>query len=80
MEQIEEMTAEQLYRRLDWLAEHRRQHGRGNNEGAAYVRDYCKKERKRIKDELGRRDLPATRPGDQRIYGPGAAVWQKAGG
>lgn len=77
---LEEMTIEQLYKYLDWLTKHRREHGKGNNEGAAHVRDYCKKERKRVKDELRRRDLPSTRPGDKRVYGPGAAAWQRAGG
>lgn len=77
---IKEMTPSQLYRRLDWLAKHRREYGQGHNEGAVYVRDFCKKERERIKRELKRRELPTTRPGDQRVYGSGAASWQRAGG
>lgn len=72
--------ADALYNRLDWLAEHRRQFGRGRNEGAAYVRDFCKTQRKEAKAELKRLGFPATRPGDERTYGPGNANWQRAGG
>lgn len=80
MSNLEELTPDQLYKRLDWLSEHRRQHGRGRNEGAAYVRQFCKEERARIKRELKRRKLPATCPDDSRSYGPGQAAWQRAGG
>lgn len=75
---FEEMTPGQLYDKLDRLAEHRRRYGRGHNEGSAYVRDYCKTMRPKVKAELERRGLPITRPDDARRYGPGCAAWQKA--
>lgn len=76
---IEEMTPAQLYRRLDWLVEHRRQHERERTAEAAYVRYFCKEERKRVKRELKCRGLPATRPDDTRCYGPACATWQRTG-
>lgn len=72
-------TPEQLYALLDDLTEYRRSDGRGRTPEAAYVREYCASERVRVKRELARRGLPATRPGDTRVYGPGVAAWQKAG-
>ena len=73
-------TPDELYDFLDRLTYHRQQHGRGRNEGAAYVREYCETMRRRIKDELKSRDLPGSRPTDCRIYGPGQIAWQKAAG
>ena len=76
---LTDFTPNELYDFLNRLTEHRQQYGRGRSEGAAYVREYCKQMRRRIKDELKRRDLPGTRPTDCRVYGPGQAAWQKAG-
>ena len=75
---LTDYTPDELYDFLDRLTRHRQQHGRGHNEGAVYVREYCKEMRRKIKDELKRRELPATRPTDCRVYGPGQAAWQKA--
>ena len=75
------LTPKELYERLDALDAHRRTYGRGRTEGAAYVRNFCKAERKRIRDELRARDKPTTRPGDTRVYGPSQfCKWQRAGG
>lgn len=74
---LREMAAERLYRLLDDLGEYRRQDGRGRSEAAMYVRDYCARERRRVQRELRWRELPATRPGDGRVYGPGVMRWQK---
>ena len=77
-EDLNELTSEDLYQTLDDLTEYRRSDGRGRSMEAAYVREYCKAERKRVKAELKRRSLPGTSSGDTRVYGPGQANWQRA--
>lgn len=77
---LTDYTPDELYDFLNRLTEHRRQHGKGRNEGAAYVRGYCKRMRHEVKDELKRRELPGTKPTDCRVYGPGQAAFQRAGG
>jgi len=49
---------------------------RGRSEAAAYAQWYCDTMRPKVKAELERRSLPATRPGNKRVYGPGQAQWQ----
>jgi hypothetical protein len=71
-------TDEALYDFLDHLTEYRRQNGRGRSPEAYHIRHYCGKMRKKVKAELKRRELPATRPGDKRVYGPGQQSWQEA--
>lgn len=75
---LTKLKPEGLYHALDELSAHRSRYGRGRTPEAAHVRDYCKAERARVKRELRRRELPATRPGDERTYGPGVAWWQRA--
>ena len=75
---LPDFTDEELYDFLDRLILHRQRHGRGRNEGAAGVRDYCTKMRRKVKNELKRRGLDGTRPTDCRVYGPGQARWQGA--
>ena len=70
-------TPEALYDFLDRLAEHRRQHGRGRSPEAYQARHYCGEMRGKVRAELKRRNLPPTRPGDTRVYGPGQTRWQK---
>ena len=79
-EDLTALTADQLYDLKDALVIYRSINGRGRTPEAAQVRWYCKEERKRINAELRRRKLPGTRPGDPRVYGPGTAAWQRAGG
>jgi hypothetical protein len=75
---LEDYADKELYDFLDHLSEHRRRHGRGRSPETYQARHYCGKMRKKVKAELKRRNLPATRPGDKRVYGPGQARWQKA--
>ena len=79
-ENLTEETPEALYTLLDDLTTYRKAYGRGRDEAAYQVKDYCKSERSRVKAELKRRELPGTRPGDTRVYGPGTAHWQQAVG
>jgi len=79
-ENLTNQTPDDLYQALDDLTAHRRAYGRGRSPEAAYVKEYCKAERARVKAELKRRGLRLTRPGDDRVYGPGQATWQRAGG
>jgi len=76
---IEEMSASQCYDELDRLAEYRRTAGRGRNPDACQARHYCGEMRKAVKKRLKQLEAPLTRPGDKRIYGPGAAAWQRGG-
>jgi hypothetical protein len=69
----------ELYELLDHLAAFRRAYGRGRTPEAAHARQTCTVERARVKAELRRRGLRATRAGDRRVYGPGRAGWQRAG-
>jgi len=81
MKQIEEMTAEECYAELDRLRLDKQIRGRGNNPDAAHVRNvYYPAMKKKVKKRLKQLGAPATRPGDGRVYGPGAAAWQRAGG
>lgn len=74
--ELEEMTPEQLYSFKDRL---KRQRITGRGPEAAYRRWYKWDRLKCINAELRRRGLPATQPGDCRVYGPGGAPWQQAG-
>jgi len=47
-----EMTNEELYQALRDLDEYRRSDGRGRSPEAAYVRDYVREEKRRVKAEL----------------------------
>ena len=67
------MDAESLWTLLDQLTNYRRMYGRGRSEEAAYVRHYCKAERRRIKEVLKRLCLPPSRP-DAAMEGH--AQWQ----
>lgn len=79
-EDLTGLEDDQLYRALDDLVAYRRSDGCGRSPEAAHVRLYVREERERVKRELERRGLPATRPGDTRAYGPGQAPWQRASG
>ena len=74
------LSTEQLYDLLDELQELRRRYKGKRSEEASQVRAFCSAERPRVQRELKARDKPATRPGDDRVYGPGCAAWQRAGG
>lgn len=73
----EEKTADQLYALKDRLKA-KRTTGRGPD--AAHARWYKRTMLKRVNAELRRRKLPATQPGDNRVYGPGRAAFQRANG
>jgi len=75
---LSDYTDEALYNFLDHLVEHRRQHGQGRSPEAYQAHHYCDEMRPKVKAELERRSLPATRPGDTRVYGPGQARWQRS--
>jgi len=77
---IEDMTTDQCYAELDRLAERRRTEGRGSSPEACYAKWYCDDRRKKVKKRLRQLKASLTRPGDGRVYGPGAASWQRAGG
>ena len=77
---LDALSPADLYDALDDLAAFRRRRGRGRTAEAAHARGVCAAERARVKAELRRRGLRATRPGDTRVYGPGQAGWQRAGG
>jgi len=80
MKQIEEMTAQECYDMLDNLRLKRQIEGKGSSPEAYYAKWHCDDRRKKIKKRLRQLSAPAIRPGDQRVYGPGAASWQRAGG
>jgi len=68
-----EMTNEELYQALRDLDEYRRSDGRGRSPEAAYVRDYVREEKRRVKAELKRRGLPTT---ERTIAVPAGQEWQ----
>jgi len=80
MKQIEEMTADQCYDMLDKLKLRRSIEGRGSSPEACYARWYSDNRKAKVKKRLRQLGAPATRPGDGRVYGPGQAAWQRAGG
>jgi len=80
MKQIEEMTATECYDMLDRLHTHKQIYGWGRSPDAAHARHYCNTMRAKVKKRLRQLKAPLTRPGDGRVYGPGAASWQRAGG
>lgn len=77
---IEQMSEQQCYDELDRLFRYRKTHGRGSNPDAAQARRYCKVLRAKVKKRLRQLEARLTRPDDERVYGPGAAAWQRAGG
>lgn len=77
---IEEMTAEECWDQLDKLTLRHQIEGRGKGPDAAQTRTFCETMRRKIRARLKKLDEPMTRPGDQRVYGPAQARWQKAGG
>ena len=79
-EDLAKLTADELYQALDDLTAYRRSEGRGPSPEAAYVRQFCKTERVRVKAELKRRGLKGTRADDARVYGSGKQAWQKGQG
>lgn len=80
MKQIEEMTAEECYDLLDDLKLKRSIEGRGSSPEACYAKWYCNDRKAKVKRRLKELKAPTTRPGDRRVYGPGQASWQRAGG
>jgi len=79
MKAIEEMTADECYDMLDKLKLRKSIEGRGSSPEACYAKWYCDDRRKKVKKRLKQLGAPATHPGDGRIYGPGAAPFQRAG-
>ena len=80
MAKINEMNATECYNELDRLREKRRTEGRGHNPDAAQMRHYCDVRKEAVRTRLRHLGAPLTRPGDGRVYGPGQARWQRAGG
>jgi len=78
--QIEDMTADQCYDMLDNLKIKRSIEGRGSSPEACYAKWYCNTMQAKVKKRLKQLGAKATRPGDGRTYGPGAAAWQRAAG
>ena len=75
------MTNDELYAFKDRLQTMRDQVKGRRGPGPSHTRHYCRIMREKINAILKSRDAP-LRPlnSDQRVYGPGAAPWQKDGG
>jgi hypothetical protein len=53
---------DELYQSIHDLRGHKMLHGRGRSPEAAYVREFCNAEVRRLQAEIRRRELPPLRP------------------
>lgn len=71
---LEEMTDEQLYGKLDDLSVKKSCLGRRRDQYTDHTRNCYKAEQARVRAELRRRGKPVKRPGSKRVYGTAAHI------